>query len=404
MDQLSLDRDLASTPCSQAMHTALLAQRKHHEQWRQFFVSASLLLAVGCEGRLMQVAPGGSAGMSSICAAGTEQCYCYSDDTCEQGLECRGGSCIASGTGGSVSTGGTSSGTGGSASTGGPSSGTTQVIACLYDNETYVPGSNVPSGDTCRTCYCSSNGQVDCVSTNCLTGAGGSSVGGGMAGTGGMTPASGGGSSTSTGSAGGSSAPTLCTGTPPTSPIVTDDAGVKSNAITGNPSLVTGNFTYAATGLTQPTVAPILASDGTLLGLQVTATPGAGSDPYNAWLGVGLALRGCVDASAYTGVRFTIAGDLGTCSLAFVAVPTEKQPVAYGGSCAEVSCWSPASAPLALGTSTVHFADLVGGGPGGPIDPSRLMTVQWQLSVPTNGSIAPCIATFSITDVAFVNY
>jgi hypothetical protein len=218
-----------------------------------------------------------------------------------------------------------------------------------------------------------------------------------------MMPASGGGGSTSTGSAGGSSAPTLCTGTPPTSLIVTDDAGVRSAAITGNPSLVAGDFTYAATGLTQPTLAPILASDGTLLGLQVSATPGTSSGPYNAWFGVGLALPGCVDASAYTGVRFTIAGDLGTCSLAFVAVPAEKQPVAYGGACTGASCWAPASTPLALGTSTVHFADLVGGGPGGPIDPSRLMTVQWQLSVPTNGSISPCIATFSITDVAFVN-
>lgn len=201
---------------------------------------------------------------------------------------------------------------------------------------------------------------------------------------------------------GGSPAPILCTGTPLASPIITDDAGVRSAAITGNPLLVYYDFTYAAPGLTQPTVTQILAGDGRLLGLHVLATPGTSSDPYNAWLGVGLALNGCVDASAYAGVRFTIAGDLGTCSLAFVAIPTEKQAVAYGGACTGASCWSPPSAPLAVGTSTVYFADLVGGVPDGPIDPSRLQGVQWQLTVPTDGSTAPCSATFNITDVAFV--
>ena len=201
---------------------------------------------------------------------------------------------------------------------------------------------------------------------------------------------------------GGSPAPALCTGTPPAGPNITDDAGVRSVAITGNPLLVSYNFTYAAPGLTQPTVTSILAGDGRLLGLHVSATPGTSSDPYNAWLGVGLGLNGCVDASAYAGVRFTIAGDLGTCSLAFVAIPTEKQAVAYGGACTGASCWSPPSAPLAVGTSTVYFADLVGGVPDGPIDPSRLQGVQWQLTVPTDGSSAPCSATFNITDVAFV--
>ena len=74
----------------------------------------------------------------------------------------------------------------------------------------------------------------------------------------------------------------------------------------------------------------------------------------------------------------------------------------FGGACTLDSCFSPASAPLPVGTSTVHFADLTGGSPDGPIDPARLMGVQWQLQVPSDGVTAPCTASFTITDVAFV--
>ncbi len=184
----------------------------------------------------------------------------------------------------------------------------------------------------------------------------------------------------------------LCTGSPPGSP-----------AITGPQSIVTAQFTYNAPNLIAPTITSITGSDGSFQGLQVSAAPGATTDPANAWFGVGMALPGCVDASAYTGVRFTIAGDLGTCSLAFVAAPAQKNAVAFGGSCTEANCFSPASAPFGVGTTTVNFADLTGGSPDGPVDPSRLMDVQWQLQVPTDGTTAPCTANFTITDVSFVS-
>ena len=186
--------------------------------------------------------------------------------------------------------------------------------------------------------------------------------------------------------------PPLCTASVPPSPN-----------ITGSPSLAFGSYGYVAPGLQAPVVSPIVATDGSLLGLDVSVNPGATTDPGNAWLGAGLSLPGCIDASRYKGVRFTIDGDLGTCSLAFVAVPAQKQPVAFGGACAEASCWSPASAPFGTGVTTVHFADLAGGNPPGPVDPAHLMNVSWQLAVPTDGVTAPCVAHFTITDVAFTN-
>jgi hypothetical protein len=193
------------------------------------------------------------------------------------------------------------------------------------------------------------------------------------------------------GGAGGAPQPVLCTGTPPASPLLTSFSGLASP------------YTYVAPGLQAPTASPLAAADGSLLGLDVSANPGATTDAGNAWLGVGVALGGCVDASAYNGIRFTISGDLGTCSLAFVGVPAEQSPVMYGGTCADASCWSPTSAPFGTGVNVVHFADLVGGNPPGAVDPARLLNVQWQLGVPTDGVTAPCVAHFTITDVAFTN-
>ena len=183
-------------------------------------------------------------------------------------------------------------------------------------------------------------------------------------------------------------APRLCTGFPPPTASIT--------AMT--PPFP---YTFAAPGLTPPDVAPIVAPDGSLQGLQVAATPGTSSDPFNAWSGAGLPFPGCVDASAYTGVRFTIAGDLGTCSLMFGVTPTEQQADEFGGACIDAVCTPPFFAPVTTGTSTILFSQLGGNVPAGPVDVSRLQNIQWTLNVPTDGVSAPCNAAFSITDISF---
>jgi len=176
--------------------------------------------------------------------------------------------------------------------------------------------------------------------------------------------------------------------------------------LTGSPVTVAAPnafYAFSATGLAAPSVTPTFASDSAWQGLDVTLAPGVGTDPANAFLGFGVPLFGCVDATDFTGVRFTINGDLGTCPLQLGLVARDDNSTTFGGGCTASLCLAPTSPPLATGVNTVHFSDLTGGSPDPGIDPSALDDIQWQLNVPTDGITAPCNATFSITDISFVN-
>jgi len=72
---------------------------------RLFHLSASLLAAVACAGRTTQDAS--SNGGASTCSPGAERCSCNGYNACNQGLECHSDLCVAMGTGGSASNGGT---------------------------------------------------------------------------------------------------------------------------------------------------------------------------------------------------------------------------------------------------------------------------------------------------------
>jgi hypothetical protein len=200
------------------------------------------------------------------------------------------------------------------------------------------------------------------------------------------------------GGSGGSPALTACLGSSPSGAALTGSASTP----------VGGPFTYAAPNLTAPSIDPLLSTDGsTVQGWHVTANPGVTTDPSNAWTGVGVGFGSpaCLDARAYTGIRFTISGNLGTCGLSFLVVPSEDNAVANGtvGTCtAGSSCLSPSFGPVTAGTTIVHFADLSGGNPLATVDPAALNALAWQINVPTNGSPA-CNADFIITDVSFVN-
>lgn len=190
--------------------------------------------------------------------------------------------------------------------------------------------------------------------------------------------------------------PSVCTGFPPSTPLVF-----------GSPSSPAGQFglfTYAATGLAAPIVTPVTSpTDGSLQALQVAANPGTSSDPMNAFVGFGLGFGNpsCVDASAYTGVQFTVAGDLGTCQLLLQVISSENNTVPYGA-CTGTSCFGPFSGPLTTGTTVAHFADMLGGMPLPTLDPAALNDIAWNLNVPTDGVTAPCVASFTVSDVSFV--
>jgi hypothetical protein len=198
------------------------------------------------------------------------------------------------------------------------------------------------------------------------------------------------------GGAGGSGGALACIGSAPNGGAITGSASTPAG----------GTFTYAAPNLTAPAVVPLTSTSGVLQGLHVTASPGVTTDPSNSWSGVGLYFSNpaCVDARAYTGFRFTVSGDLGTCKLSFLGVPSEDNAVANGpvGTCTATSCISPSYGPITTGTSVVHFADLSGGNPYAALDSAALNDIAWQLDVPTDGSPA-CNADFIITDASFIN-
>jgi hypothetical protein len=185
-------------------------------------------------------------------------------------------------------------------------------------------------------------------------------------------------------------------GPPPGPPPLCAGVAPSTSRITGPGALATKPYGFAAPGLSQPIVQPLPLVADALPGVQVTFAP----ENATGWAGFGLAFTGCVDATAYTGVRFTVAGDLGTCALNFGVVPTQQQATAFGGACTG-ECIPPYSAPLPLGTSTVAFADLNGGYPEGPVDQARLQNVQWSFKL-RDGSGPPCRAHLTVTDVAFV--
>jgi hypothetical protein len=164
-------------------------------------------------------------------------------------------------------------------------------------------------------------------------------------------------------------------------------------------------FSFAPTPLAAPIATQIIGPDGSIQGLQVTANPGATTDPTASFVGFGWGFGNppCLDASAYTGVQFTVTGDLGTCGLQFSLTPSENNNVQFGpeGVCTAANCGGPFSANLGVGTTIVSFASLTGGMPLPTLDATALNAIGWNLILPTDGVTAPCAASFSVTNISF---
>jgi hypothetical protein len=113
-------------------------------------------------------------------------------------------------------------------------------------------------------------------------------------------------------------------------------------------------------------------------------------------------LDGCIDASGFAGVEFSLAGSLSGCSLQFASVDPEHQYLGPEGAyppqtrIAEVT-----SAPRTI-KAPFRNADIPGR-PATPADPSKLAFVQWMVIVPVgshDGSpVAPCTGNLVIDDV-----
>jgi hypothetical protein len=192
--------------------------------------------------------------------------------------------------------------------------------------------------------------------------------------------------------AGGPSVAGACEGVPPPTPVV----------LGGFPSWP---YVFAAAGLNPPSVVRI-GADGQPLAVQVTASPGIATDPSQAWSGFGFNFQAppCLDARAFSGVRFTVSGDLGTCGLQFSVVTSEDASPTHNplGACPAEPCYPPTLGPVSIGPTTVSFEDLSGGMPMSTVDRAVLLGIQWTLDLPTDAAIPACIASFTVSDISFV--
>jgi hypothetical protein len=195
----------------------------------------------------------------------------------------------------------------------------------------------------------------------------------------------------------------VCTGiVPPTAVITTMGTASNGKLTFGTQTDTWTSYAYAGTGQTAPTATVTPDGDGIQISGGFVAPIATDGD----YVGVGLFFNGsdCVNASAYTGVKFDFEGSLGGCSLAFGASFSGDLSNAdpAQGSCpgTDAMCYGPSVAVVpGTGTLMVPFATLSGGTPIGTLDPTTLVSVQWQLTAGADGGA--CSAAFSVENVSF---
>jgi hypothetical protein len=158
-------------------------------------------------------------------------------------------------------------------------------------------------------------------------------------------------------------------------------------------------FAYRSAGLTAIALnlIPTLATSDSGPGQALRAHLVASGSPNSAPAHDGFALRfaECVDTSAYSGVSFTTAGDLGGCPMRFAVQFEEGDGGTLSPLCPIDECFAPRSVLVAPGTTTLSFLEK---GVGGP---TALAGVQWEYSVPTDLAV-DCTADFTIEEVRLV--
>jgi hypothetical protein len=235
-----------------------------------------------------------------------------------------------------------------------------------------------------------------CSSSSTPTGTGGTTGTAGATGQGGHTTGTGG-TTAGTGGAGVDAGPP-CT-------VLASSAGALSDFMDASANPVGTPYAGAQTGLTTPTFAT---SSGSLV---LTFNTGMATMMY-PYAYVGLPLNACVNAAAFTGVKFNVSGTLSAgCTIQFSTLDKGHNTIANGGTCAAANCYPSAkifTLPATATDVTVNFADQTGGGadPGAPVvDPTHITGVQWQVNPvgPMSGDAgSSCTGTVTIDNITFI--
>jgi hypothetical protein len=133
------------------------------------------------------------------------------------------------------------------------------------------------------------------------------------------------------------------------------------------------------------------------------ATSGADQYPYNV---AGLYMDGpaCVDGTNYTGVSFSLSGNLGTCALSFAFVYADDlQPSSDPdrGLCSQSNCY-PSEFSVNSSTTSVLFTatPTSNGSPVVAVDKAKLIGVEWLLKP---SGTASCSASITVDNVSFIS-
>jgi hypothetical protein len=221
----------------------------------------------------------------------------------------------------------------------------------------------------------------------------------GGAGTSGTTGSGAIGGMTSGGGAGGADLTRRCDPMPPTTALITDLSEATTAIASGQFRF--GVFPAGGVAYSYPLLpAPEVTLSGGALRMKLEAV----STDTPVYAGVLLSFDACVDASAYTGVRFTLGGTkVGACYLQFSSIHSENGDArsAPHGTCTGPSC-SPSAVIIGVSLppagSMIWWSAQVGGVPSFSVDPGRLIGLQWQLVIPTGTA---CTADLTIDDVSF---
>jgi len=234
--------------------------------------------------------------------------------------------------------------------------------------------------------------------TTFTTGSGGQTT----SGQGGQTTTGQGGQVGTTGSGGSTTAG--CAPMAPSMALITDfsmtSPGMSGGAV----------FTYKGGGVSGGAVSyggtagPTVSMASGTMNLKMSAA--ASTAPQ--YVGASLYFDGCVDASAYKGIKFSIGGTISAaCTIQYSTNDSEHTAVATDakGSCTAASCYSPQkpldTIPATPSAVTVLWADATNAGsPATAVDPAKLTSVQWQFTIAAGAG--SCTANITIDDVSFV--
>jgi len=111
----------------------------------------------------------------------------------------------------------------------------------------------------------------------------------------------------------------------------------------------------------------------------------------------------CIDATAFSGVQFSISGAFSGCTFQYASADDEHRASSAAGHYQPKTQIATSQLSTTPQTLKMPFSDQVGGNPATPIDKSQLVGIFWEFDVAPITGTAPssCVADITIDDVKF---